>query len=615
VLALFAALMTVAGLVLAGLAAYVAWRHGTKAGLSLAILLVSVAWWGLAYALELSATDVLVKSRWGDIKYVGVCVLAPAWLVFVLQYTGRGRKVSRRLVAALAIEPLVVLAVLANGATHDLVRFYPRTAAGEELPVVGTGPVFWVHLIYANLMILTATGLFVASMLKLSRTYLKMAIVLVAAALLPWAANLLHNLEVGWFARLDLTPFAFIGTGVVLVWGLFRERLVNLSPLARSVVVDHMADPVFVLDAFGRIADLNPAGAQMLNSTRPALIGLYLADLLPHQTEPPSHATLPQETPVAHALSLGEGEEHRSFDVLRQPLTDREDRSAGELVVLRDITERVHAEKRLQLLLAERSKVATALQASMALGRLPAIPMSEMASRYRPAGDGSEIGGDFLDIFPLHDGSWGVVLGDVSGKGADAAAVTALARYTLRTLAHPRHSPSYTLRELNTRLLATTEDERHCTLLYAIARPNAEEVQLTMSLAGHHPPLLVRGTGVCEPVGQVGMALGLFDRPELHDTTLVLAPGDLLCAFTDGLIEARNGKEMFGTERVAVIIGRHTDQPTDDVAAELLDAARTFHGGDLADDLALLLIRVRDADAEHSALGAVDHPVDSHTFG
>jgi PAS domain S-box-containing protein len=610
VLTLFATLMTVAGLVLAGLAGYVAWRHGTKAGLTLAILLISVAWWGLAYAVELSLTDVLVKSRWGDVKYVGICVLPPAWLVFVLQYTGRGRLVTRRLVAALAIEPLVVLALLANGATHDLVRFYPKTAAGEELPVVGTGPVFWVHLVYANLIILTATGLFVASMVKLSRTYRRMAVVLVAAALLPWAANLLHNLEVGWFARLDLTPFAFIVTGVVLVWGLFRERLVNLSPLARSVVVDYMADPVFVLDAFGRIADVNPAGAQVLNSTQPRLVGLVLADLLPHPIEPTAQATLGQETPVTHELSLGDGADQRTFDVLRQPLTDRGDRAAGELVVLRDITERVQAEKRLQHLLAERSRVATALQASMVPDRLPAIPMSELASRYEPAGDGSEIGGDFLDIFPFHDGSWGVVLGDVSGKGADAAAVTALARYTLRTLAHPRHSPSHTLRELNTRLLATTEDERHCTLLYAVARPKAEEVLLTISLAGHHPPLLVPRTGVCEPVGKLGTALGLFDRPELHDSTLVMAPGDLLCAFTDGLIEARNGKEMFGTERVAAILGRHAHRPADEVAAELVEAARTFHGGDLADDLALLLFRVRETDPdipEHAhATNAVD---------
>jgi hypothetical protein len=228
----FAALMTLAGLVLAGFAVYVAWRRGAAAGVSLAVLLVAVSWWGLAYAVELSVTDLGTKTRWGDLKYVGISALPPAWLVFVLQYTGRGHQVTRRLVAALTVEPAVLLGLLGLPATHDLVRFYPDTAAGQALPVVGTGPVFWVHLVYANAVLLLATGIFVATMVRLSSTYRRMALVLVTAALLPWVVNLLHNFEVGRFARLDLTPFAFTLTGAVLVWGLFRERLVNLSPLS-----------------------------------------------------------------------------------------------------------------------------------------------------------------------------------------------------------------------------------------------------------------------------------------------------------------------------------------------------------------------------------------------
>ena len=135
--------------------------------------------------------------------------------------------------------------------------------------MVGTGPAFWVNLVYSNVILLGATGLFVASMVKLSRTYWQMALALVAASLLPWVANLLHNFEVGWFARMDLTPFAFIVTGGVLVWGLYRERLVNLTPLARSIIVDNMADAVFVLDAFGRIVDVNPAAALVLGTPGP----------------------------------------------------------------------------------------------------------------------------------------------------------------------------------------------------------------------------------------------------------------------------------------------------------------------------------------------------------
>ena len=594
-------LMAVAGLFLAGLAGYVAWRRGTTTGLSLCVVLISVAWWGLAYAVELSVTDLVVKGRWGDAKYVGVCALAPAWLVFVLQYTGRGRVVNRRLIGLLAIEPIVLLALLANDGTHRLVRFYPDTVPAGELPVVGTGPAFWVHLVYANFILLGATGLFVASMVRLSRTYWQMAVALVAASLLPWAANLLHNFEVGWFARVDLTPSAFVVTGGVLVWGLYRERLVDLAPLARSLVVDNMEDAVFVLDAFGRVVDVNPAAALVLGTSRPTLVGVPLDQLLPRSATPVAQGAPSQEAYSADELSLGQGPNRRTFDLLRQPLTDRRGRAAGELVVLRDLTERVNAEERLQHLLEQQSRVVVALQASMVPNQLPEIPMTEMASRYRPAGDGSEIGGDFFDIFALDATTWGVVLGDVSGKGAEAAAVTALARYTLRTLAHPRHSPSHTLRLLNTRLLAATDDERHCTLVYAIARPEGQGLRLTLSLAGHCPPLVLRATGAVEPVGQLGTALGLFDQPDLHDSSILLTPGDLLCAFTDGLIEARRDRDLFGNERVASILSSYTDRSADDVAAELLDAARSFHGGDLTDDLALLIVKVRADDWQSPA--------------
>jgi len=615
-LSLFAVLMTTAGLVLAGLAGYVGWRRGTPAGASLAVLLVSVAWWGLAYAVELSVHELAAKTRWGDLKYIGVCALAPAWLVFVLQYTGRARLVTRRVVALLMVEPVVVLALLANSTTHDLVRFYPEDALGEALPVVGTGPVFWVHLVYANLMILIATVIFVVTMVRLSRTYRQMALALVAAALLPWVANLLHNFEIGWFARIDLTPFAFICTGAVLVWGLFRERLVKLSPLARSVIVDNMADGVFVLDAFGRVADVNPAGARVLDTTRANLVGRSWTDLLPRPGPAPgevdgARASSPE---LSLAGPGGGAQGRRTFDVQRQPLTDRGDRPVGELVVLRDITERVRADERLQDLLAERSRVAAALQASLAPDGLPTIPAGELASRFEPAGDGREIGGDFFDVFALDEDSWALVLGDVSGKGAEAAAVTALARYTLRALANPQHPPSRTLRELNTRLLSSTPVERHCTLVYAIARPNGSGLELTLSLAGHHPPLVLRGAGTVEPVGELGTALGLFEEPDLYDVRVGLDSGDLLCMFTDGLVEARDGGDLFGSERAAAILTHYADHPAEDIAAELVTAARDFHHDHhLADDLALLLLRVHQvaeetADQKRAAMSAMGLP-------
>ena len=592
----FAVLMTTAGIFLAALAGYVGWRRGSRAGVALAVLLAAVAWWGLAYAFELSASQIVTKSRWGDLKYLGVTVLAPAWLVFVLQYTNRGHLVTRWLLGVLAVEPVAVMMLLFIPATHDLVRFYPPNATGQALPVVGTGPVFWMHLAYANLMILTATCAFVVSMVRLSGTYRRMALVLVAAALLPWVFNLLHNFEVGWFASIDLTPFAFIVTGGVLVWGLFRERLIRLTPLARGVIVENMSDGVFVLDAFGRVTDANPAGTGLLQTTRPQLVGLDLADVLarasPHDEHTRISATsLPIDMAPFHISLPDEADQKRTYEVRTEPLRDPRGRAAGNLVILRDVTERTQADETLAQLLVERSRVAAALQQSLVPAELPQIPGMEIAGRYEPAGDGQEIGGDFFDAFPLDDHVWGVVLGDVSGKGAEAATVTALARYTLRALANPRHEPSRTLRDLNRRLLADTDAERHCTMVYALVRPHGELVDVTLSLAGHHPPLIARIAGLVEPVGKLGTALGLLEQAEWHDTHVVLAPGDVVCLFTDGLVEARQDSALFGSERVATILDRLRGQPLQELADELVAAPRRFHGPELADDLAVLLLR------------------------
>jgi serine phosphatase RsbU (regulator of sigma subunit) len=589
----FTALMTVTGLALAGQAGYVGWRRGSRAGVALAVLLAAVAWWGLAYAFELSTDHLAMKSYWGDLKYVGVVALAPAWLVFVLQYTNRGHRVTARLLGALTVEPVVVMVVLFVPATHDLVRFYPPHSAGEALPVVGTGPVFWVHLVYSNLMILVATGLFVVSMVRLSGTYRTMALVLVGAALLPWVFNLLHNFEVGWFATIDLTPFAFIVTGGVLVWGLFRERLVRLSPLARGVIVESMSDAVFVLDAFGRVTDANPAGVDVLLTPRAQLVGLSLTDVLARTS---SGGGVTTATEVPSQISLPNSSAHdRTYEVRREPLRDSQARPAGQLVILRDVTERVRDEKTLTQLLDERSRVAAALQQSLVPRELPEIPGSEIACRFEPAGDGHEIGGDFYDIFPLGDDVWGVVLGDVSGKGAEAATVTALARYTLRALAHAEHLPSRTLRDLNDRMLAATELERHCTMVYGLVRPLEDRFEIVFSLAGHHPPLVWREAGGVQAVGELGTALGLLEQVELFDTRLVLERGDLVCLFTDGLVEAMHDRDLFGPERVAAILERLHDQPLQVVASELVDAPRRFHGPELADDLAVLLLRVSPA--------------------
>lgn len=592
-----AAVMIAAGVLLAVLAAGVWRRRRNPAGLSLACVLLAVAWWGLAYALELSSADMAVREAWGDAKYAGIGGLVPAWLAFVLQYTGRAHLVTRRRVALLLVEPVAILVVLAVPATHDLVRSYPPAVAPGELPVVATGPLFWVHFAYSNLLLLVATVIFVIAMARLARVYWRLAGVLLLAALLPWAANVLHNFEVGPFVRLDLTPSAFTVTGAVLVWGLHHERLVHLQPVARGVVVETMADAVLVLDAYARVVDANPAAAVALGRPVADLIGHPLGDLLPrHPAYAGGLGGDPMTVERAEVVLAVDGR-LRHFDARRQPLTDRRGRLAGELVVLRDVTDRKGVESQLRLLLAEQSRVAAALQQSLVPAVLPTVPGLSLAARYAPAGDGREIGGDFYDVFALDDGRWALVLGDVSGKGAEAAAVTALIRYTLRALAADGRRPSEVLRSLNEVLLRDSVDERYATLAYAVAaEAQGGAWELTLCLAGHHQPLLRCADGHVRPVGRPGTALGLIEDPELLDTAVLLGEGALLCLFTDGLLEARRGNEFFGEDRAVRVLRDMPGTCLDDAADSVVRAAREFTGGPLSDDLALLLVRAYNDD-------------------
>src|SRR5215207_3980050 len=190
----------VAGAALVTAAIVLVWRRPSDATIaSLLAVLTGAVWWSVCSALELSAGDLAGREYWGDLKYVGVVLLPPAYLAFVLQCSGQ-RRWPRWLGPALAVEPLAVLLLLAGAATHDLVRYYP---AGATLATQAAeaGPLFWPHLLYNNALIWTATVLLVVTLGRMSGLYRRQSVVLVVAILLPIMLNLLFNLRVEPFRQ------------------------------------------------------------------------------------------------------------------------------------------------------------------------------------------------------------------------------------------------------------------------------------------------------------------------------------------------------------------------------------------------------------------------------
>jgi sigma-B regulation protein RsbU (phosphoserine phosphatase) len=260
--------------------------------------------------------------------------------------------------------------------------------------------------------------------------------------------------------------------------------------------------------------------------------------------------------------------------------------ASGEIALL-DAVEAAQREARRSTALAR------TLQESLLAPVLPHVPGLELASRYRPAGAGGELAGDFFDVFQGIGDTWHAVVGDVCGKGVEAAKMTALARYTLRAAAMRGGPPSAMLTELNDALEHQGEGHGlYLTALVATVRETDAGFTATLALAGHPPALVRRARGSVEEAGRHGSLLGIFSHATLHDIELLLAPGDVLVLHTDGLTDARRGEERFGEARLRDAIAASARPSAGAVVAELDAAIADFSDGPADDDMALLVLRV-----------------------
>lgn len=220
----------------------------------------------------------------------------------------------------------------------------------------------------------------------------------------------------------------------------------------------------------------------------------------------------------------------------------------------------------------------------------PQIPGLDVAAVYRPAGDGTEVGGDFYDVFQLGEGDWAVVLGDVAGKGVDAAILTSLVRHSLRAISVRTAEPGAALQELN-QVLLRHATERFCTMALLRLRCVDSAWTVTMSSAGHPPPLLSTPGGAPRAVGAHGSLLGAFESGLYPDVDLVLEPGQLLLLYTDGVTEGRSVEEFFGDDRLARSVTLHASS-ADDLTRGVLADVLEFQDQAPRDDIAMVAVGV-----------------------
>ena len=342
----YAAFLFLAAAVVLGLAAYLVRYRGAPGAVALAAMLVAAGVWDLGAGLELSAAGLDGKLLWAKFQYLGIATIAVAWLAFSLQYTGRERWLSRRRLALLCVPPAVTLLLVATNEAHGLI--WPATELVREDGIwdlrLAHGAGFWVQWGYSYVLLLIGTVLLVSTLLRPSRLYRMQGAVLLLGVAAPWAGNAIYVSGLSPLGGKDLTPFGFLVCGAAMTWGLTRFRLLDVVPIARYAVFDHMNEGVLVLDLRERVVDINLAAKEILRLGRSEIVGMEAGTLLRRmQTVPGTEREC-----GSREVSIGEGEERRNYAIESSRVLDKRGEQRGVILLLRDNTEKQRAQEALR---------------------------------------------------------------------------------------------------------------------------------------------------------------------------------------------------------------------------------------------------------------------------
>jgi signal transduction histidine kinase len=318
-------------------------RRRTPGGGALAWLMMAAAIWSLAGGFEAAAVGIPAKVLWSKIQYLGVTSAPVFFGLFAWQYSRQDNQLARRYWLLLGLIPLVTLVLAWTNEGHRLIwtGFVP---AAENLLIYQHGAWFWVAVVYDYALLGAGTLMLIQTFRKSRGLYRQQNSLILSGAVLPLVWNVLYVFDLGPLPGLDLTPLAFGLTGLLMTLGMFRYEWLDVSPIARDLLIDSLSDGMLVLDAAGRVIDLNPALAQLLPLPADRVIGRPIAPLI--ETSPwlggLNQAAHTAETNAA--LSIGD----RQFDWRVSPVTTRQGLLIGRLLVLRDVTEYYCAEAALR---------------------------------------------------------------------------------------------------------------------------------------------------------------------------------------------------------------------------------------------------------------------------
>jgi serine phosphatase RsbU (regulator of sigma subunit) len=276
----------------------------------------------------------------------------------------------------------------------------------------------------------------------------------------------------------------------------------------------------------------------------------------------------------------------------------------ADLGLIEELGQQLGLAIRVDRMFRRRSEIADSLQASLLPAELPELPGVELAAAYLAATDedGIEVGGDFYDVYRSPEG-WGIAIGDVCGKGEEAAAVTAAARHAIRVLAHWNSDPADVLSRANEVLQSEQPEARFITACAGYLQWGGDRLRVRVASAGHPGQLILRADGQVQALHGGGMALGLFPDAQMSSEEIELGAGDALYMFTDGVTEARSPEMAYFEEKLAAALGEQAGRSAAEIVAAMQSKVLEFSQNELRDDVTMLVLRVGGAAATTAAAG------------
>ncbi len=329
--------------------AVLAWRRRHVPGATpLVFMMLSISEWLLFYIMEVGSTTQAGNLFWANVTYFGIVAAPVGWLFFSLEYTNPGKKITWRTAVPFLIEPAIILLGAWTDNFHHLFRqeVMLNTSGPYAYLSIVRGPLFWVHVAYSYGLMVYGTYLLIRAYRQTSRLYRAQIGIAIAGAFIPWIVNIIYISPLASMFKIDPTPMAFMATGIVVAWGIFGYRLIDISPVARHRVVEQMDDGVFVVDNLYRVVDVNAAAIALLRKPTNQIIGQPIEHVFEEWSE-----LVMKYRDVERAntdLPLSRGGQTRYFNLSISPLYDNRQRLNGRLLMLHDTTEQRKVEAALR---------------------------------------------------------------------------------------------------------------------------------------------------------------------------------------------------------------------------------------------------------------------------